>query len=645
MFYYEVIVSSQRYHGKHGLTYSSETQLQTGTIVAVPLQRAQVTGVVQKSVPQPKFAVKPISTVLFSQTLPTQLLLLYHWLSTYYPAPSGTLGQLILPFSAKTPTPAPDQKNTSKKPEKMPDLTTEQSHALHVILNSESTAALLHGDTGTGKTRVYQDLLRKTLLQGQSAIVLTPEIGLTPQLSMTLEKYFPNRVITMHSGLTPKERRNNWSSILYATNPIIVVGPRSALFVPVRNIGLIIVDEAHDNAYKQEQLPYYQTTRVAAKLATLHNARLLLGSATPNIIDYYLFQIKNLPIIRMRKPAIANSHTTNRSLVVDLKTKENFTRSPWLSLQLLEAIKGALRDKKQSLIFLNRRGSARLMLCQSCGWQYECPRCDLPLTYHADTHLARCHTCGYSHTAPTNCGDCDSADIVFRQVGTKTIVEELQRLFPRASLKRFDSDIAKSESLEQQYEELKAGKFDLIVGTQMLSKGLDLPKLSVVGVIAADTGLYFPDFTAEERTYQMLSQVIGRVGRGHSSSTIVIQTYHPASKTIQHALHKNYEDFYTQQLIERKKFGFPPFRYVLKLNCKRANSKNAQQNAEKLYQRLRTQKLPIDIIGPAPAFTERTNKLYNWQIVVSSTTRSNLTRVIDLLPVGWTYDIDPSNLL
>jgi primosomal protein N' (replication factor Y) len=257
----------------------------------------------------------------------------------------------------------------------------------------------------------------------------------------------------------------------------------------------------------------------------------------------------------------------------------------------------------------------------------------------------QCHTCGFADSAPTSCESCSSADIVFRSIGTKSIVEELKRLFPKAVIQRFDSDNTKADSLEEQYEDVKNGKFDIIVGTQMLSKGLDLPGLTVVGIVVADTGLYFPDFTAEERTYQMLSQVIGRVGRGHNASQVIVQTYHPDSATIQAAITKNYPVFYEQQLAERKMFGFPPFRYVLKLSCRRATSKSASQNAEKLVDMLRTQNLVVEIVGPSPAFTERTNNQFNWQIVVKSTRRSELTRVIDLLPAGWTYDIDPSNLL
>lgn len=646
MFYYEVLVSSQRYHGKNALTYSSEQSFNVGAIVSVPLQRIQVVGVIEQIVPKPRFPVKAIITELSSQNIPRQLLLLHKWMADYYPAPSGILTQLFLPNVG------PQNKSTQSADafdmptaETMPSLTAEQNQAIETILNANSKSILLHGDTGTGKTRIYQELVKQTILQGQSAIILTPEIGLTPQLATSFERYFPGKVVTIHSNLTPKQRRDNWNTILYTTSPIIVIGPRSALFSPLRKVGLIVVDEAHDNAYKQEQLPYYQTTRVAAKLASLHKARFLLGSATPNIIDYYLFRTKNLPIVRMQQPAISSNYRHTKPLIVDLKSKENFTRSPWISTQLLDAIETSLRNKQQSLIFLNRRGTARLILCQNCGWQYECPRCDLPLTYHSDSHLARCHTCGYSHTPPTSCDSCQSIDIVFRQVGTKSIVEELQRLFPRASLQRFDSDTTKGESLEQQYDDLKAGAFDIVVGTQMLSKGLDLPKLSVVGIIAADTGLSFPDFTAEERTYQMLTQVVGRVGRGHSSSTIVVQTYYPQSQTIQDALSKNYESFYTRQLAERKKFSFPPYRYTLKLHCKRATAKNAQENAEKLFLLLRTQKMPIEVIGPSPAFVERTNKLYSWQIVVKSTTRSYLTTVIGLLPTGWNYDIDPNNLL
>lgn len=645
MQYYEVYVASQRFHGSEPLTYGSESPLPAGAVVSVELQRQVILGIIGRSVPKPSFKTKPVTAVVSEAPLPAQALELLKWLQAYYPAPLGFLSQLFLPNSLLQKSRKEPVTPTAQPLQALPTLTDEQQLAVNTVLASDARSFLLHGDTSSGKTRVYLELATKALETNKSCLVLTPEIGLTPQLAQDFEKTFPGRVVTVHSTLTPAERRTAWRTINQATSPVIVIGPRSALFSPVHNLGYIIIDEAHDGAYKQEQAPYYQASRVAAQLAKLHQAKLILGSATPLVSDYYAFSAKELPILRMTKSATASDHAAPKTTVVNLREREHFPRSSWLSTPLLDAIAADLNQGSQSLVFLNRRGTARLVLCQNCGWQASCPRCDLPLTYHGDAHKLRCHTCGYSEPAPAACPTCQSTDIVFKSVGTKTLVNELQRIFPKARIQRFDSDTIKADRLEQHYESVRAGDIDILVGTQMLSKGLDLPRLSTVGVVVADTSLYFPDYTADERTYQMLTQVMGRVGRGHRVGTIIVQTYQPESPTIQHAIAKNYQAFYEQQLKEREQFHFPPFYHVLKLSVSRASQAAVQKNAEALHETLRTSGLALDISSPMPAFTERINNQYRWQLVVKARSRSELTKAVALLPSGWTYDLDPSNLL
>lgn len=294
---------------------------------------------------------------------------------------------------------------------------------------------------------------------------------------------------------------------------------------------------------------------------------------------------------------------------------------------------------------MNRRGTARLVLCQVCGWQALCPNCDLPLTYHGDAHVLRCHTCGHTTDIPNHCPTCKASDIVFKNAGTKSIVEELQKTFPNARIQRFDADNLKAERLEQHFEAVANGDVDIIVGTQILAKGLDLPKLSVVGVIAADTSLSFPDYTAEEQTFQLLTQVIGRVGRGHSKGYVVVQSYNPDSEAIQAAVKQDWFRFYDQQLLERRTFGFPPYYHILKLSCARATRAAAQRSAEQLKQHLLAAGLRITVIGPAPGFYEKSAAKYHWQLVVKAKNRVELLKVIAQLPSGWTHDIDPANLL
>ncbi len=525
----------------------------------------------------------------------------------------------------------------------MPPLTDEQASVVNAI-SAQDGSFLLHGDTGSGKTRVYMELAKQSLEAGKSVCVLTPEIGLTPQLVSSFESAFPGHVHTIHSTQTPAQRRDSWQAIMKNSGPQIVIGPRSALFSPLSDVGLVVVDEAHDTAYKQEQMPYYQATRVAAKLAELHGAKLVLGTATPLVQDYYAFVAKKLPILRMEHLAIGKAHPNTLS-IVDVKERENFSRSPWLSNMLLNEIGVALRDGMQSLIFLNRRGTARLVLCKQCGWQATCPHCDLPLTYHGDHYHLRCHTCGYTSTPPSDCPTCHSTDIQFKSVGTKTIVDELTKKFPGARIQRFDSDTLKSERLESNYEAIRTGAVDILVGTQMLTKGLDLPRLQFVGVVAADTSLYFPDYTAEERTYQMLRQVMGRVGRGHQAGSVVVQTYYPQSPTIQAAVHNNYELFYEAQLKEREIYGFPPYYFILKISVERANATGATRAAHELAEHILRHGYLITVSGPSPAFIEKAHNKYRWQLIIKAKQRSELVKIIKKLPKNCQYDIDPSNLL
>jgi len=647
MTYYEVWVSSQRYHSAKPLTYSSGSSLKLGTPVLVPLQRQTVVAVIIKKVRKPAFPTKDILGSISPQSLPPEIIDLVAWLKTYYPAPSGQIVSLVLPsiLTSKSRQ-EPHPEDTSTQPLPQPPLTSDQLQAFKQIIDHAPRNVLLHGDTSTGKTRLYIEIATRTLKSGRSVILLTPEIGLTPQLNASLQGAFPGQTVTMHSELSAATRRNSWMQILQSNKPLVVIGPRSALFSPVKNVGLIILDEFHEPSYKQEQAPHYLTSRVGAKLAELHGAQLVLGSATPLVSDYYAFQEKGLPIIRMQQQAVSKMHSEESKVaLVDLRKKQLFTQSPWISDILINSIQQAMGRKQQSLIFLNRRGTARLVLCQDCGWQAFCPHCDLPLTYHGDLHTMLCHTCGHKQKAYTTCPECSSNNIVFRSVGTKHIVAEIERLVPGSRVKRFDSDTHKTERLEQQYASVKDGAVDILVGTQMLGKGLDLPKLSVVGIITAEASLSFPDYTAEERTYQLITQALGRINRGHVPGTAIVQTYHTDSPILQAALSKDYQTFYNQQIAERKLYKFPPFRYVLKLTCTRATSDTAQRNSQQLAKKIHSNNLPVEIIGPNPAFAEKAHGQYHWQLIVKSARRPALVDIVKDLPANWIYDIDPINLL
>jgi primosomal protein N' (replication factor Y) len=313
---------------------------------------------------------------------------------------------------------------------------------------------------------------------------------------------------------------------------------------------------------------------------------------------------------------------------------------------MLNSIEESLASNQQSLIFLNRRGTAAVIVCQNCGWKALCPNCNTSLTYHGDNHQILCHSCGFKEKSPSICPKCQSHDITFKGIGTKAIEVELRKIFPNANIKRFDRDNSKSESLALGYKDIKSGKTDIIIGTQIITKGLDLPNLTTVGIVMADQNLSFPDFSSEEKSYQTLLQVIGRVGRGHQvKSKIIIQTFDPDSRPLKAAITKNYTSFYNDQLSSRDKYLFPPFVFLLKIYCKKMGLDRANKACLSLIQQIRELNLPVKISDPAPAFREKINGKYVWQFVIKSKNRQNLLRIIDLIPNDWFYDIDPNNLL
>jgi primosomal protein N' (replication factor Y) len=521
-------------------------------------------------------------------------------------------------------------------------LNPQQQAAVQAIADTKSGTLLLHGVTGAGKTHVYIEAANHQQALGKSSIVLVPEISLTPQLVAEFAHHFSTIIVT-HSHMTEAERHIAWLAALQANEPVIVIGPRSALFIPLANLGLIVIDECHEPSFKQEQAPRYSALRVASKLANLSGAKVVLGSATPAVSDYYLAHVTQSPIIELPNPAIET--TPPRIVTIDLKNRDNFREHRFLSDELLAAMRDAVAEKKQVLLFHNRRGTSPTALCAQCGWTAECPACFVPLTLHADKHQLLCHLCGRNLPVPPNCPICHFPDITFRGIGTKLIEDTLKRLFPRAVIARFDADNATNETLAARYQELYDGNIDIIIGTQLLAKGLDLPNLRVVGVVQADTGLQLPDYQAEERVFQLLYQVVGRVGRNHHTSTVVIQAYQVDNPIIQLALERNYAKLYEQQLVERRRAQFPPFVYLLKLMCVYKTEAGAIRAAQKMAQVIREGWPHCIVLGPAPAFYEHLGGTYRWQLLVKAKRRADLVAIVQAVPAGWQTDLDPVSLL
>ncbi|MGB2786769.1 MAG: primosomal protein N' [Candidatus Saccharimonadaceae bacterium] len=646
MHYYEVAVSQIIRQDKDSYTYAHESLLADGTIVRVEIGKKQYDGVILRETNKPTYAVKPIQDVLHDTPLPHELLETTEWISQYYSTHLAIVLQTILPRGlSKTRRESTVAKTIPNRKRTNFVFTDDQLSAIDTINSSNSDSVLLHGVTGSGKTQVYIEASRACIEQGKSVIILVPEIALTSQLVAEFSNHFSN-IILAHSRQTESQRHQLWAQALKSNDPIVVIGPRSALFMPLASIGLIVVDECHEAAFKQDKSPRYSALRVASILAKKHGAKLVLGSATPSITDYYLAKTLGRPIVEMSKPAMSN-YLVPSIKIVDMTKRENFRRHRFLSDDLLRLIAESLAIKKQILIFHNRRGSATTTLCEDCGWQAFCPRCLVPLALHSDNHELRCHICNISNRVPTSCPDCAGINILHKGIGTKLIETEITKLFPDAKVARFDGDNQADATVDSAYQQLYDGDIDIIIGTQVVAKGLDLPHLRTVGVIQADAGLSIPDYSSSERTFQLLSQVVGRVGRNEHKTDVVVQSYQPTHPSIVDGVAQDYANFYEIALSERRRAKFPPFVYLLKLTCVYKTEAAAIRSARTLAAELK----PImdkdcEILGPTPCFYERVRDTYRWQLIIKSPKRSALQGLIKNVPAThWQIDLDASSLV
>lgn len=646
MEYYFVVPLKVVHHSSGELTYHAETHYDVGQLVLVEVGKKQVPAIVVGYSSKPTFATKPIVSNIEARSLPQSLVKLAHWMSEYYSSHPVAVWQTILPRGLDKKRRArifsfshPERKRTKIV------LNKDQSYAVQTIIESSSGTSLLHGVTGSGKTEVYIELARQTRAAGRSVLILVPEIALTSQVIAELVPHFPDLIVT-HSTMTEAERHHVWKHALHSEKPVVVIGPRSALFTPVPDLGLIVIDECHEPSFKQEQTPRYSALRAASVLAEHAGARLVLGSATPSVSDYYLAQAANRPIITLPNRARTNAIKPTVGLV-DMTKKSHFTKHRFLSTDLLTRIQEALDAGHQTLLFHNRRGSAPMTLCEQCGWSAACPRCFIPLTLHADTYELRCHVCNNLERVPTSCPSCGNASVIHKGIGTKMVAEELRKLFPKARIMRFDGDSSEGDTLEKHYQALYDGEVDIIIGTQVVAKGLDLPHLRLVGVIQADSGLALPDYSSTERAFQLLAQVSGRVGRNEHESHVIVQSYQPEHPSVVLGIAQDYAGFYEYCLAERRRSHFPPFTHLMKLTCVYKTEDGAIRAAATLARTLRKVAHPdITILGPTPAFYERMRDTYRWQLVVKSPVRAELVKLLAHLPRDrWQYELDPSSLL
>lgn len=680
--FFEVIPTEVYRNGGGALTYSSDQKLLPGHIVLIPLGRRTVLGIVLRQVQSVDFPTKPIARLLHPLPLPAHLLKSALWLSKYYLSPLPMTTELMIPAGLATRTafktsqlvayePKTAKRRTTKQPTtntssgsknaqavktssanaqkslKLPliPLNTAQKTALQSLQEAPGPTRLLRGVTGSGKTNIYLKLAADTLKQQKSVILLVPEIALTSQLVQIFEQTFGKRVLLIHSAQTMAERRRIWLQILENTIPQVIIGPRSALLAPLNNLGLIIIDEAHESAYYQENTPRYAATRLASFMASSLKIPCILGTATPNLTDYYLAKTKNT-----LTELSAKAKTTAldpKICIVDFKDRPSFSRNRYFSNQLLTKIKNNIQAKHQTLIFHNRRGSAPLTICEECGWQALCPECYLPMILHANTYTLSCHVCGHSEKVPSSCPNCHHPGIIHKGFGTQLLESELTSLFPNAKIARFDGDNKKTDDLASLYQEVKSGAIDILIGTQTLARGLDLPHLATVGIVQADAGLSLPDFAAEERTFELLTQVIGRVGRGHLDiANVIIQTYQPDHPVIKTAITADFPAFAKHLLKNRRTGQLPPFIYLAKLSVTYKTEKTTLAKIQQAATTLQKNS-SLQVSPPLPAFHERTSRGYTWQIIIKSTSREALRQA--LFPFSnspqFSVVLDPPSLL
>ena len=649
------------------LTYSFDQNLAPGTIVSIPLGKKTALGIIYRKTAAPtdqNFVIKSINKIVHPIPLPNHLLKSLAWLSSYYLNPVAKTANLFLPLGieknrrkkSSAPTFIPQFSNPIQDIASPIAATTThyqiplnpaQKQALTELHKIKTHTKLLHGITGSGKTNIYLKLASQVFSSNQSVILLVPEISLTPQLVGRFQEHFDTQVISLHSKLTEAERHLIWQRIHEADQPtpFVVIGPRSALFSPLKNLGLIIIDEAHEPSFYQDTSPRYHALRLASFMAQTLKIDCLLGTATPRVEDYFLAQ-KNHAYVALSEKAKSITSQTKISLI-DLKDRALFTRNRYFSDALLQDIENNLKQHKQTLLFHNRRGSAPLTICEHCGYQVLCPNCLLPLTLHSDSYQLICHTCGHHEPVPSTCPVCHHGSLIHKGFGTKLLESELKKLFKSARIARFDADNTTANSLTQNFESVKNGDIDIIIGTQTIAKGLDLPLLNTVGIVQADANLNLPDYAAEERTFQLITQVIGRVGRGHNDiNHVFLQTFQPEHPVILAAKSLDYAKFADYLLKKRQISHLPPFFYLLRISIVKKTEDLAIKKIMELHRALK--KFPdVYLSAPTPSFHEYTPSGYSWQIIVKAKKRDSLTHLIQSLDQypEIRFAIDPPSLI
>ncbi len=549
-------------------------------------------------------------------------------------------------------------------PSAPPVLTDDQKQAWMQIQTAmddpgRSNPILLHGVTGSGKTELYMRAIDRALKNGRQAIVLVPEISLTPQTIERFTARFGRQVGVIHSKLSPGERYDTWRRAR-EKDFSIAIGPRSALFTPFPDVGVIVLDEFHDESFIQTEIaPYYSAVEAAVELSRSNNTLVILGSATPDVSVYFRAQREKWPLIELKERIRAHGTDTQSTYkeslplpevkVVDMREELRSGNTSIFSRELTERLESVLAENQQAILLLNRRGSATWVFCRDCGHTMKCPRCDLPLTWHSGASRLICHTCGYSRTMPKKCPACGSSRIKQYGTGTEKVESELQKIYPGARLLRWDADTAGSKGAEEVImAHFVQHNADILVGTQMLAKGLDLPLVTLVGVVLADAGLNFPDYRTAERTFQLLTQVAGRAGRSALGGRVVLQTFQPEHYAIRYAAEHDFKGFYKEELDHRRELRYPPFVRMLRFEAHSLKNDEAREMAQGVFNKLKrlvdaSADNSLDLNPPVPPYFARRGGYYRWQVILKGSDPLRLLRGEEFPDVR--VEVDPPSLL
>ena len=621
-----------------------QSSLETGSLVRVELgKNKQYIGVVYQihsTEPAENKNIKPIIDIIVSEqmVLPIQFRF-WEWLSQYYLCELGEVSRAVLPAIIRDKEKPLKRKRRSKQ--ETETKTLKPLHSLNELQQKafvqtqesfqKKDVCLLHGVTSSGKTEIYTHLIQETLQAGKQVLYLLPEIALTTQLTDRLKQFFGDQLGVYHSKINDRERSEIWNNLLHNEGYPMILGVRSSIFLPFSNLGLVIVDEEHEPSYKQQDpAPRYQARNAAIFLAKLHNAKVILGSATPSIESFYNAQTGKYAYVKLDKRF--EETELPKMIPVDVKELRRKKKMKTIfSPLLMERMQETLDKGEQILLFQNRRGFAPSMVCRICDWTPKCRFCDISLTYHKQSNRLNCHYCGRAYRLPEQCPECESREIRQIGYGTEKVEEDIQQLFPQAIVSRLDTDTAKSKkSLEEIISRFEKGETNILIGTQMISKGLDFENVSLVGILNADALMNFPEFRAYERAYQLMSQVAGRAGRRKKQGEVIIQTTHPQHPLIQMVLQQNYEAMYATQTEEREMFRYPPFFRLIQITLKHRNEEILRDLSVKYADILR-EKLGDRVIGPDKPMVGKIQSLYMKRIILKIETSASLSALRKIL--------------